>query len=177
MTEKIVISNILELSKYRNIITENVQKNVIELKRILEEENPLDAFSKMMFDKIAIEPLSGRGENIIEVINQLQTYMVSIMAVEYLLEKHANKVFTINWGNIPGYDIESSDGEVIAECFAATSYRSNGKLTADIKRLYQNESAMYKYEFFFDKEFTDSQKEYYENKFDGIKIIKFSKIQ
>lgn len=176
MTERIVVSSKVELTGYRNKITENVQKNVFKLKRILDEEKPLDAFSKMKFDKIAIEPLSGKEENIIEVINQLQTYMVSIMAVEYLLERHPSKVFTINWGNIPGYDIESSDGEVIAECFAATSYRSNGKLTSDLKRLHQNNTASFKYEFFFDKEFTDKQKNYYENKFEGIRIIKFSKI-
>ena len=130
----------------------------------------------MKFEKIAFDPISGKEENIIEVINQLQTYMISIMAVEYLLEEYTDKSFAINWGNIPGYDIESSDGEIIAECFAATSYRSNGKLIADLKRLKNDTSAKYKYEFFIDKEFTDKQMEYYEKKFESIKIIKFCQI-
>ena len=176
MTEQIIVSNAYELANYRNIITNNIEKSVLVLKKILESESPLDAFGRMKFDKIAIEPISGKEENIIEVINQLQTYMVSIMATEYLLAEFSDKSFTINLGNIPGYDIESSDGEIIAECFAATSYRSNGKLSADLKRLHNNTSAKHKYEFFYDKEFTDNQKEYYEHKFDDIRIIKFYKI-
>ena len=177
MTEQIIVSNIFELASYRNRIVENMEKSVFELKKILDEETPLDAFGKMKFDKIAIEPISGDEENIIEVINQLQTYMVSIMAVEYLLAAYPNKSFIINWGNIPGYDIESDDGEIIAECFAATSYRSNGKLALDLKRLNNDISAKFKYEFFYDKEFTEKQREYYENKFEGIRIIKFCEIK
>ena len=176
MTEQIIVSNAYELANYRNIITNNIEKSVLVLKKILESESPLDAFGRMKFDKIAIEPISGKEENIIEVINQLQTYMVSIMATEYLLAEFPDKSFTINLGNIPGYDIESSDEEIIAECFAATSYRSTGKLSADLKRLHNNTSAKHKYEFFYDKEFTDNQKEYYEHKFDDIRIIKFYKI-
>jgi len=177
MTERVVISNRFELEKYRQIIEANIEKNVTNLKRLLNENNPLDAFGEMKFNKIAIEPISGKEENLIEVINQLQTYMISIMSVEYLLDVYPNKEFNINWGNVSGYDIESTDGEIIAECFAATSFRSNGKLTADLKRLFNNETAVYKYEFFYDKEFSEVQKEYYENKFKGIKIIKFYKIQ
>ena len=40
---------------------------------------------------------------------------------------------------------------IIPECFAATSYKSNGKLTADLKRLSENETALVKYEFFMIK--------------------------
>lgn len=176
MTEKIVVSSKEELSEYRDLIVNNIRKNVIELKKILDEENSLHAFYKMKFDKIAVEPLSGHNENVIEVINQFQTYMVSIKAAEYLLEQFSDKTFTINWGNIPGYDIESNDGEIIAECFATTSYKNNDKLNKDLKRLQQDRTALFKYEFFFDKEFTEKQREYYENKFADIKIIKFYEI-
>jgi len=40
---------------------------------------------------------------------------------------------------------------IIPECFAVTSYKSNGKLTADLKRLSENETALVKYEFFMIK--------------------------
>lgn len=176
MTERVVVSNREELENYRRVIAENIEKNVANLKRLLNECNPLEAFGKMKFNKIAVEPISGKAENLIEVINQLQTYLIAIMLVEFLLERYPEKSFNINWGNVSGYDIESMDGEIIAECFAATSFRSNGKLTADLKRLCQNETASSKYEFFYDKEFSDTQREYYENKFEGIKIIKFYKI-
>ena len=75
-----------------------------------------------------------------------------------------------------GYDIESQDGTIIAECFAATSYKSNGKLTADLKRLNENKTALVKYEFFYDKEFKDEQKPFYNEKYPTVTIIKFSKI-
>ncbi len=175
MTEKIVVSSISELEGFRSTIADNIEKNVACLRKLLDESNPSDVFSQMKFNKIAVEPISGKEENIIEVINQLQTYLISIMAAEYLLEKYPCKAFTINWGNVSGYDIESIDGEIIAECFAATSYRSNGKLNADLKRLHQNETASIKYEFFYDKDFSNNQKEYYEKKYSGIEIIKFSK--
>ena len=161
MAKQIIVSSALELENYRNEIASNVEKNIIELKKVLDSESPLDVFHKMKFDKIGIEPISGKEENIIEVINQLQTYMVSIMAVEYLLKEYPDKSFIVNWGNISGYDIESLDGEVISECFASTSYKSNRKLFTDLKKLNQNTAALFKYEFFYDKEFADKQREYY----------------
>lgn len=95
MARQIIVSSKLELENYRKTITDNVEKNIIELKKILDNQAPLDVFCKMKFDKIAIEPISGKEENIIEVINQLQTYMISIMAVEYLLTEYPNKSFII----------------------------------------------------------------------------------
>lgn len=83
------------------------------------------------------------------------------MAVEYLYKIYPAQAFIVNWGNVPGYDIESADGTIIAECFAATSYKSNGKLAADLKRLAGNIEAEHKYEFFYDKDFTENYKEYY----------------
>jgi hypothetical protein len=97
------------------------------------------------------------------------------MAVEYLLKIFPDKAFIINWGNASGYDIVSEDRCVICECFAATSYRSNRKLSSDLKRL-NKASADYRYEFFYDKEYTESQNKYYNSKYPNIQIIKFDKI-
>ena len=46
----------------------------------MENETSLEVFEMMKFDKIAVEPISGRKENIIDVINQLHIYLFSIMA-------------------------------------------------------------------------------------------------
>lgn len=173
MTERIIVSNKEQIEVYRAKILDNISLCVDRLNNILKEHSAIDAFIMMKFDKVGIEPISGEEENIIEVINQVHTYLVSIKAVEYLLDIHSNKSFIINWGNISGYDIESSDGEIIAECFAATSYRSNGKLNADIKRLDANNTALIKYVFFYDKEFKDKNKTYYNNKYPDISIVKF----
>lgn len=175
MTEKIVVRNMIELDKYRKTIIDNLSYSIENIREIINND-ALDIFKVFKFDKIAAEPLTGNKENLIEVINQTHTYLISIMAVEYLYEIYPSQKFVINWGNISGYDIESVDGSIIAECFAATSYKSNGKLTADLKRLVSNNTATYKYEFFYDKEFTDKHKEFYQEKYPGIEVIKFNEI-
>ena len=176
MTKALQISDIQNLQTYKNQILKNLHKTTISMVELLKKEDTLTIFEMLKFNKIATEPLSGEPENIIEVINQSHTYLVSIMAVEYLLKTHPSKTFIINWGNLPGYDIESTDGEIIAECFAATSYKSNGKLTTDLKRLNANTSAVCKYEFFYDREFTDNHKTYYKDKYPEIEIVKFKNI-
>lgn len=173
MAEQVLISKKEELRKYREMILCNMQKNVSVLRDMMEITDPFTLFYQMKYDKISFDPLSGKAENFIEVINQLQTYLVSVLAVEYLLDVYPEKAFTVNWGNISGYDIVSEDGEVIAECFAATSYQSNGKLTSDLKRLQNNTTASNRYEFFFDKVFTDKNRTYYEKKYPGVTIVKF----
>lgn len=46
------------------------------------------------------------------------------MAVEYLYKIYPAQAFIVNWGNVPGYDIESADGTIIAECFAAQAIKA-----------------------------------------------------
>ena len=154
---------------------DNLSRSIENVQNII-GGGTLDIFKAFKFDKIASEPLTGKPENLIEVINQAHTYLISIMAVQYLYKIYPTQEFIINWGNIPGYDIESVDGTIIAECFAATSYKSNGKLTADLKRLMSNNTAIHKYEFFYDKEFTEKHKEFYQEKYPGIEVIKFAEI-
>lgn len=175
MTEQIIVHNITELDAYKKTIMDNLSRSIENVQNII-GGGTLDIFKAFKFDKIASEPLTGKPENLIEVINQAHTYLVSIMAVQYLYKIYPTQEFIINWGNIPGYDIESVDGTIIAECFAATSYKSNGKLTADLKRLMSNNTAIYKYEFFYDKEFTEKHKEFYQEKYPDVKVVKFAEI-
>ena len=148
-----------------------------KMRAMLDSEDTLSLFAKLKYEKVGVEPLTGEAENLIEVINQAQTYLVSLMAVEYLFTQYPEHSFVVNWGNIPGYDIESIDGAIIAEVFAATSYRSNGKLAADLKRLASNTRAEKKYEFFHDKEFQETHQAYYKEKYPDIEIVKFEKVQ
>ena len=177
MEKSVLIRNKEDLKHYREQIKMNLNLGFKNLVRLIETDDVLNVFQKMKFAKIVIEPLTGEPENLLEVVNQCHTYLVSIMGMEYLLEIFPDTSFTINFGNVFGYDIESEDGRIIAECFAATSYRSNGKLAADLKRLAENENAKYKYEFFYDKEFTEKNKTYYQDKYPDIMIVKFQEIR
>lgn len=164
-------SQIIELETK---IKTHIDKTISALRSLIDKEpqNAMDLIAAFKYDKIAFDPLSGDPENLIEVINQCQTYLISLKAVEYLLDKHPGESFTLNWGNIPGYDIAAKENKIIAECFAARSYRSNQKLVKDLKRLSEEKGAQFKYEFFFDKEFEDKHLQYYANKYPGIKIVK-----
>lgn len=177
MTKPLSVSSKDEIIIYKETIRNNLHQNINTLSTILDSNNALEVFEKLKFDKIGLEPLTGNSENFIEVINQCHTYLVSIMAVEFLLQEHPGHTFVINWGNIPGYDIASTDNMIIAECFAATSYKSNGKLATDLKRLAANATAKHRYEFFYDKEFTEKHNAYYQEKYPNIKIIKFQELK
>lgn len=172
----IVIHELEEVKQYKTRIHHNLCKCTEKLKELLTLEEALSFFEKAKYEKIVIAPLTEEPENLIEVINQCQTYLVSFLGVEYLISKYPNTSFKINLGNASGHDIESEDGSIIAECFAATSYRSNRKLTKDLKRLSENKNTVHKYEFFYDTEFMDNHREYYESKFKGIHIIKFNNV-
>ena len=67
----------------------------------------------MKFKETGFEPLESKPINIIEQLNQLFTYLVSIEAVIYLIKIHLNKTFILNLGTASGNDIESSDSTII----------------------------------------------------------------
>ena len=81
MSKQIVVHNIDELDKYKNTILDNLNNSVNMLQQVLRNNDALDAFKIFKFEKIATEPLSSNPENLIEVINQAHTYLISIMAV------------------------------------------------------------------------------------------------
>ena len=176
MASRVTVSDEEQLMKYKKAIKDNLEATITEVQKIISSGSAMNTIASFKYDKIAREPLSGEPENLIEVVNQSQTYLISLMAVEYLIKKHPGVSFTVNWGNIPGYDIESGDQSIIAECFAATSYRSNQKLVKDLKRLKDNKTAEYKYEFFYDKEFEESNRAYYEENYPEVEIVKFYEI-
>lgn len=176
MAKSVVFHNVQEIGRYRETILSNLSHSVSMMKVLFENEDVQEVFRRCKFEKIVKEPISGEPENLMEVINQSQTYLVSLKAVEFLFGKYPEKRFVVNWGNASGHDIESVDGTVIAECFAATSYKSNGKLTADLKRLAENTTAKDKYEFFHVLDFSEKSRKYYEKTYTGISIIKFDRI-
>ena len=177
MEKQVVFLDRDELAQYKERITKNLQQAKIQLQKLLETCSEFELFEKFKFDKTVPDSLTGDPENLIEVINQNQTYIVSLRAMEYLFNCHPSQTFKLNLGNLPGYDIESLDGTIICECFAATSYQSNNKLNKDLARLYQNSSALIKYQFFYDRKFTDVVGRNMERKYPGIHIVRFWKLE
>lgn len=177
MARPVIIHNPNELNNYKKMIMNNLEKGREMLQIVINEHNALETFQILKFEKSSIEPLSGESENFIEVINQSMSYIVSCMAVEYLYQLFPKQSFRLNWGNVSGFDIESLDGMIICECFAATSYRSNGKLSKDLQKLNLNESAKHKYEFFYDQDFSEINEMYYKEKYPSVTIVKFNRLE
>ena len=177
MGKEIFFASQIELEEYRKTIHSNLTKSLQKLKTVFESNDPVEAFDACKYDKIVFDPLTGQNENLIEMLNQHQTYLVTLKAVEYLLNKYPEKSFLARFGNIAGYDVESTDGEVIAECFAAVNFRNNQKLDKDLEKLDSVNRNVSCYEFFYDKVFEHKDYALYETKFPGIQIVKFENLK
>ena len=177
MGKQILISDKLELSRYAQTIYGNLQKSLESIKSVLDNDDPACVFESFKYDKIAIDPLTGSLENLIEMVNQYQTYLVTLKALEFLFEKHSNKSFIARFGNVAGYDIESTDGEIVAECFAQVSYKNNKKLDKDLEKLSSITCETIRYEFFYDRAFNTDNYIAYKTKYPEINIIKFETLK
>ena len=105
----------------------------------------------LKFEPFGRHPLEPRDLNLIEQINQTWTYLVSLRALTFLFERHPEAVgFKLSLGTRSGTDIMSlAPYAVAAETFAATSPRSNRKLTQDVQKLVRDcPEARARYVFF-----------------------------
>lgn len=173
MGKEILVSNTNDLVEYEQFIYQNLQQSLYNIKMLLQSEDSTEVFDNLKYEKTAVDPLTGQPENLIEVINQYQTYLVTLKATRYLFEKYPRKSFIARFGNVSGYDIESSDGEILAECFAQVSYKNNKKLEKDLEKLHSVSDNAVCYEFFYDKVFNEKHYLKYKKQYPKINIVKF----
>lgn len=173
MSKTRVIKDKVELNNLRKEIMESLDQSVSMIGEFMDSTDSLSFFKKIKFEKTVIDPLTGEPENFAEMIDQCQTYLVTIMGAEYLIDKFPDTEFTIHLGNVSGYDIISKDESIIAECFASTNYKNNNKLYNDLKGLAENKTAVHKYEFFTDFKATPKVISNAKEKYPEIEIIKF----
>jgi hypothetical protein len=110
---------------------------------------PMALLKALRFELVGHDPLTGEPLNIIEQLNQTFTILVTLRAIERLLELHPEADgFRLALGTSSGRDIESIASDcVAAEVFSATLPTSNQKLKKDIARL-STDPARYRYVFF-----------------------------
>ena len=143
-----VITSHKQVSELRSTIFRNAQKSKEILANHLKSTDAVQLFALMKYDQIGIDPLMGEKVNLIEQINQMYSDLVVLAAVQDLLDRHPGKSFVLHLGTMAGYDVESTDGQIVAECFAVTSVTSNDKLNKDCHKLLKSK-AEYKYVFFY----------------------------
>lgn len=144
------------------IITTKEQAEVLEssvaasaakaLQNIQSAANGSDALKVLWQMKVAAvgcNPLDAESPlNLIEQLNQTFTYIASARAVKILLAEHPSDApYKLNLGTTGGSDIESQNGRVAAEVFAAVNTSNNQKLAKDIAKV-RATSADSKYVFF-----------------------------
>ena len=126
--------------------------------------------------KIGFDPVGGDELNIIEQINQLFSDLVVMAALEELFDIYPSKKFETHMGAEAGFDIESTDGEVVAECFAVTTAASNGKLKKDSEKLINKASKQKKYIYFYSQNDIDEKLERIYEKFPEINYRRIKNI-
>jgi len=103
----------------------------------------------MRFETVGHDPLTGAPLNVVEQLNQTFTILVTLRAVERLIELHPDAGgFRLALGTSSGRDIESVVPDLVAaEVFSATHPASNQKLKKDLARL-SGDPARHRYVFF-----------------------------
>ena len=103
----------------------------------------------LRFELVGHDPLTGERLNLVEQLNQTFTILVTLRAIERLIELHPEAGgFRLALGTSSGRDIESvAPNCVAAEVFSATRSNSNQKLKKDTARLVTDPSA-HRYVFF-----------------------------
>jgi hypothetical protein len=147
--KQIILKNLEQVDEHIELIRHSADEAKIRLMEISEQDDDIGFLERIKFDQIGFDPLdASRRLNLIEQVNQTFTYLASLRAAKVLFASHAGiESFKLNLGTSSGQDIESSDGEIVAEVFSATKPGSNDKLNKDIKRL-KTLSARFKYVFF-----------------------------
>jgi hypothetical protein len=110
---------------------------------------PMALLKALRFELVGHDPLTGEPLNVVEQLNQTFTILVTLRAIERLIELHPDAGgFKLALGTSSGRDIESVVPDfVAAEVFSATKPTSNRKLKKDIARL-STDPARYRYVFF-----------------------------
>ena len=138
-----------KIIELRSEIYENARETYNRMKQVMSNDSFFELFADIKFNKFGYDPIKGTPLNFIEQLNQMFSDLVVLYGVEELLSKYPDKTFEVNFGAKAGFDIQSSDETVVAECFAATSVDSNSKLRKDANKLMKLSANVEKYILFY----------------------------
>lgn len=143
---------------------------------IVNDVSAIELLFEMKFNKIGFDPIHKVELNIIEQINQTFSDIVILEAAKDLLTIYSGKSFELRLGTMAGFDIESTDGAIVAECFAVTTASSNGKLKKDSEKLMTKASRQKKFIYFYSWNDSDSALQRIYDKYPEIVYRRLSEI-
>ena len=171
-----VIETVEQAEDLKQKICQTAEDAYEQLKAISRTNSALEFLFQMKFSKIGFDPIEGTELNIIEQINQLFSDLVVVEALHDLLSKYPGKRFKLHLGSESGFDIESMDGEVAAECFAVTSSDSNRKLKMDSVKLMKKALHQKKYIYFYSQNDVEYKLENIYKQFPDITYVRIAKL-
>ena len=137
-----------QIEQLREAVTANADISYRKLKEAADTMCARDLFVAIKFEKMGVDPISGKALNLIEQINQMYSNLVVIAAAQDLIDCFPDKSFDLQLGATTGFDIQSIDGQILAECFAVVGVASNDKLNRDCKKLMKTK-APHKFVYFY----------------------------
>lgn len=142
-----VIHTVAEAQAIHAKLAENAARTAKWLSTF--NRDPMALLKALRFEMVGHDPLTGEPLNVIEQLNQTFTILVTLHAIERLIELHPDAGgFRLALGTSSGRDIESVMPELVAaEVFSATRPDSNQKLKKDVERL-KLDPALHRYVFF-----------------------------
>lgn len=152
MVNMIRIENRAQVQELIRNVKKNIEVTQLTIKQILDDDEPINSFMRIKFDKVAFDPVTGEKINFIEMLNQAYSDLVVLQATQDLLKNYPAKVFEINMGARSGLDICSTDSEVVAECFSVVTILNNQKVKKDSEKLMKYESSTKKYIYYYSRE-------------------------
>ena len=173
--KEMIIKDINQVEGLKKQINDNIDLTVNEVKKVIQEES-IESLAKLKFDKTAFYSLNNTKINFIEMLNQTYSDLVILCGVKELIEKYPGKTFKVNMGALNGFDIVSTDGDVVAECFAVVSVFNNQKIIKDSQKLMEKSDSKGKYIFFYSREDDDSEIEKISKEYRNINYIRYKKI-
>lgn len=134
MADARVIRTESELAALRSTLRATSEKARESLRALVDHPQLL---SKLKFERLGCDPLDPSDpQNLAEQIDQQATYEVAVLALEELFRRFPGRDWTFAPGaHGSGHDIESTDGTVAAEVFAAVDPSNNRKLARDVAKV------------------------------------------
>lgn len=171
--DRMIISDKTQVEKLIKTVHENIEKTKEHALKILNECSSLQGLVRLKFDHTSCDPLSGKPINFIEMLNQTFSDLVVLKAVEDLLVRFPDKKFEVRMGTLAGYDICSTDNEIVAECFAAVTAFNNQKIRKDAEKLMQLGKGIRKYLYFYSREDTVEKIVAFMEKYPEITVVRY----
>jgi len=133
--------------------------------------DPMALLKALRFELVGRDPLTAEPLNVVEQLNQTFTILLTLRAVERLIELHPDAGgFRVALGTSSGRDIRSIVPDMVAaEVFSATHPSSNQKLKKDLARL-RADPALHRYVFFAAPGYAAGRQEQLEKTAPGIQV-------